>query len=224
MLKNDYIMRIIEQFINAMALILRYQKADEYEKALQTTGDTFTKIFGAGSDFFNSLADQDLINLLKTNGALDKDKTIMIAALLKIEGDLFESQKNSDESSHRYLKSLNLYLESYLNDNPNGRAQTISTDYYNDIENLLQKLDSYELPPQTKNRIWQYFEKEGKYSRAEDLLYELYEETPEDDLFGQGISFYDRLMQKNDQQLNAGDLPRDEVEEGRLKWLTFKVQ
>ena len=222
MLQNDYIMRLITQFINAVALLRRYQKAEEYEKALQTTGDTFTKLFGVGSDFFNSLSEENLINLLHTGGVLDRDKTVIIAALLKIEGDVYDAQEKSDESFHRYLKSLHLYLESYLYDNPGARPQSVPADYYGDVEELLRKLDGYELPQYIKNRLWQYYEREGNYSRAEDLLYELYEDSPDNFIFDQGLAFYDRLLQKSDQQLDAGDLPRDEVEEGRINWLAFK--
>lgn len=210
MLRNDYIMRQIEQFINSLARILNFKKSGEYVEAFQVAGETFQQLFGVGSKFFNSLSIRDLIALLKTNNILDKDRAIIIAALLKAEGDVFAVGGLPDESYYRHLKSLNLYLEAFLSD-----ERTLLAEYFSDITSLLDSLESYELPAETKSRLWQYYEKDLCYSKAEDLLYELMEEnTNQGPILEVVENFYHRLLQKSDQDLLAGGLPRDEIEEG----------
>jgi hypothetical protein len=45
-------------------------------------------------------------------------------------------------------------------------------------------------------------------------LWELVETEDGDEYVEEGIDFYDRLLAKPDEDLVAGDLPRDEVAEG----------
>jgi len=53
----------------------------------------------------------------------------------------------------------------------------------------------------------------GKYARSEDRLFELAKRRPEEGL-QVGIPFYERLLKKTDQELERGNLPRNEVKEG----------
>ncbi|MFL5697429.1 MAG: DUF6483 family protein, partial [Ktedonobacteraceae bacterium] len=77
-----------------------------------------------------------------------------------------------------------------------------------------------ELPLKTKIKIFRYFEKMGSYARAEDVLFEMVEgeekekEPADNEVIEQGIAFYNRLLKKSDTDLKAGNLSREEVEEG----------
>jgi hypothetical protein len=76
------------------------------------------------------------------------------------------------------------------------------------------------LPLKTKNKIFRYFEKMGSYARAEDVLFEMVEgegeenEPASNEITEQGIAFYNRVLKKSDTDLKAGNLSREEVEEG----------
>jgi hypothetical protein len=210
MLRNDYIMRMIEQFINALAQIQLYKKGEDYLRAFQASEETFQQLFGVNSAFFNMVPTEDLLSLLQTDGILDRDKTIMIAALLKLEGDIYEAQKDPEESSFRHLKSLDLYLEAFL---CNSRIELAQ--HFSDIGELVSSLEDYELPEETNQRLWRYYEKDSQYAKAEDIIYALMENgRDERGTLEQGIYFYERLINKSDRDLIAGNLPRDEVEDG----------
>ncbi len=87
--------------------------------------------------------------------------------------------------------------------------------YFVETEEILARLDAYELPVKTKRQVMEYYEKTGRYARAEDLLFELVETEPANaELFTQGLAFYARLQQKSDAELVAGNFSRAEVEEG----------
>jgi tetratricopeptide (TPR) repeat protein len=214
MLRNDYLMRLIEQFTQAIALILGFKKAKEYKKSLTAIQDTVQQIFGVDAKFIDTIPEEDLLILLKVDGNIDPDRAVMIAALQRITGEIYEAQKELDLSYFAYLKSLTLYLEVFNHD-----GDTLLSDYLSEIEPLIGKLEHYELPCRTKHRLWRYYEKTGNYAKAEDLLYELIEaDERESDILGQGVGFYERLLTKTDPELNAGNLPREEVEEGLTKW------
>jgi hypothetical protein len=210
MLRNDYLMRLIEQFTRAIALISGFKKARDYKKALSEIQDTVQQIFGVDAEFINTVPEEDLLILLKVDGKIDPDRAVMIAALQGIMGEIYEARNDPDSRYFAYLKSLTLYLEVFIHD-----GDTVLSEYLSEIEPLIGKLADYELPYPTKLRLWRYYEKTGNYSKAEDWLYELMDDVEcESDLVSRGVSFYEHLLTKDDPALAAGNLPREEVEEG----------
>ena len=225
MLHKDYLMRLIEQFTQAMALILGFKKAKNHQKGLATIQNTLQEIFGVDARFLDKIPDEDLLLLLKVNSngnkTIDPDRALMIAALQKENGDIYEDLNEPEKSYYAYHKCLTLNLEVLLND-----CSTIFTGYLTDVELLVAKLVTYDLPWPTKDRLWRYYEKIGDYAKAEDMLYDLIEdEEYPSDIISQGIRFYERLLTKDETLLNAGNLPREEVEEGlaNLKRGQFRV-
>jgi hypothetical protein len=108
-----------------------------------------------------------------------------------------------------------IYLEVLLTD-----GDTILKDNIPEIDSLLAKFTDYDLSYPIKFRLYLYYEKTGKYAKAEDVLYELLEdEEAGPGIVKEGIDFYQRLLAKSDPELTAGQLPRDEVEEGLAKLL-----
>ena len=54
--------------------------------------------------------------MLSLHGVLNLEKALLIATLLKAEGDIYEDQGNPDAAYDSYLTSLNLFLEIVLCD------------------------------------------------------------------------------------------------------------
>jgi hypothetical protein len=214
MINKDYIMRIVERLGRALARILYMRQANQNEEALIYIDDLFMRTLGIGSGFINSVSDEMLLAMISPLGAFNIEKCLFIAALLKVEADIYADWDNSNESYHRYLKSLHLFLEAALREGNLTLADpdvTVSSE----IDDIVKKLDAYELPLKTKSKLFQYYEKMGKYSQAEDALFEMIEaEDAGKDIVEQGIAFYTRLQQKSDAELLAGNLPREEVAEG----------
>ncbi len=64
----------------------------------------------------------------------------------------------------------------------------------------------------------------GRYADAEDALFEAIDAAPDDSgPIDSGILFYQRLLAKDDAELEAGDLPRDEVKTGLAELLGRQV-
>ena len=210
MIRNDYLMRLTEQFTQSLAIALGFQRARDYSKALSVIQNTLQQIFGVDATFLEAIHEEDLLILLRSSGALDPDRTVMIAALEKLAGEIHEAQGQEEDAYYAYLKSLTLYLEVLLSD-----EDTLLKDYIPEIDSLLVKFTDYDLSCETKFRLLLYYEKTGNYGGAEDVLYELLEdEETGSEMLREGIGFYRRLLLKSDVELIAGQLPRDEVEEG----------
>jgi hypothetical protein len=72
------------------------------------------------------------------------------------------------------------------------------------------------MPAHIKFKLFQYYELVGVYGKAEDILYELIE-MKYSDILAEAKSFYLRLLDKSDQELIDGHLPREEVQEGLIQ-------
>jgi Family of unknown function (DUF6483) len=210
MINKDYVLRLAEKFGRFLAIILHLRQANQFEDALIYIDDLFLQMLGLTSSFINSVSEELVLKMISPLGELNVEKCLWIAVLLKAEGDIHEDMGNVDESYYRYLKSLHFFLAV-----PPLESNTGELDVGAEVDELLNKLEAYELPGQTKAKLFHYFEQTGRYSRAEDLLFDVIEaDEPAHDMVEQGIAFYTRLQAKSDDVLLAGNLSREEVEEG----------
>src|SRR2546427_7612099 len=104
-------------------------------------GQLLKQTVGAGSGFLHAISEETLLAMLTLLGVLNVEKALLIAKLLKAEGDIYEEQGNPDAAYESYLISLNLFLEIVLRDDHLHDLHVSP-----EIEDLLGKLEAYELP------------------------------------------------------------------------------
>jgi Family of unknown function (DUF6483) len=152
MLQNDYILRVAEDVDRALAQIIYQQDMRDYQGALSLIDEACRQAVGTDSDFIHAISEETLLAMLTLLGVLDVEKALLMAKLLKAEGDIYEKQGNLDAAYESYLISLNLLLEIVLRD-----------DYLHDlhvspeVEDLLGKLEAYDLPQSTRRRLLQLY-------------------------------------------------------------------
>src|SRR5437588_11232768 len=151
--QNDYILRVAENVGRALAQIIYHQKIQDYEGALSLIDDLFKQTVGAGSGFIHAASEEMLLAMLTLLGILNLEKALMVATLLKAEGDVFADQGNPDAAYYSYLKSLTLFLEFVLRDDHLHDLRC-----YLEVEHLLDKLEAYELPLNTRYLVVSYYE------------------------------------------------------------------
>ena len=152
MTQKDYNPRVAEDVGRALAQIIYHKEIHDYQGALSLIDESFKQTVGAGSGFIHAISEETLLAMLTLLGILDIEKALIIAKLLKAEGDIYEDQGNTDEAYASYLKSLNLFLEILLRDD-NLHDLHVSPE----IEDLLGKLEAYELPLTTRRLLFQLY-------------------------------------------------------------------
>ncbi|HLX58160.1 MAG TPA: DUF6483 family protein [Ktedonobacteraceae bacterium] len=213
MSQSDYILRIAEEVGRALAQVLYQKQREDYPGALTFIDEQYKQMLGMGAGFIHSASEETLLSMLTSLGELNTEKCWLLATLLKAEGEIYELQENENDSYYSYLKALNVFLEVLLIDNALNQVAPVA-----EIEGLTYKLADYDLPPRTQEMLFRYFERTGRFARAEDTLYEMLEADPGNhEVVGHGITFYQRLLRKSDAALYAGNLNRDEVEDGLSK-------
>ncbi len=152
MTQKDYILRIAEDVGRALAQIIYHEEIQDYQGALSLIDELFKQTVGMGSGFIHAISEETLLTMLTLLGILDVEKALMIATLLKAEGDIYEDQGNPDKAYYSYLKSVNLFLEIVLRDDNLHDLRCSS-----EIEDLLGKLEAYELPLNTRRLLFQLY-------------------------------------------------------------------
>ena len=208
MYQRDYLLRMVEMLGQVLAKVLGQKDLKSTEEALLDIDRAGKMFIGLDSVMVSSFSDEDLIALLHSGGALDTNKCLAVAELQYAEGQVLELRQDDNEYRLQYQRSLHFFLEAVTQD------RDISAGSYDEkINILLSKLHDIILPPAVLNKLFRYYEQQGAYAKAEDVLFELMDTNPVKTI-DDGIVFYKRLLCKTDDELERGNLPRNEVEEG----------
>jgi tetratricopeptide (TPR) repeat protein len=152
MLQKDYILRVAEEVGRALAQVIYHKEIQDYQGALSLIDELCKQTAGMGSGYIHAVSEESLLAMLTLLGVLNIEKALIIAKLLKAEGDIYEDQGNADEAYGSYLKSLNLFLEILLRDDHLHDLHVSP-----EIEDLLGKLEAYKLPPNTRRLLFQFY-------------------------------------------------------------------
>lgn len=215
MVERDYILRLIKQMTDALAIVFRLERGGDPHEALRVVDQTYQQLLGLDAATISSLPPDALLALIRSSGAgyqgqrAIAERLTVLANLLQAEGDIYETMEQADNSATRRLKALDIQLAILTGEDPTSERAASS------VATLLERLDEYELPPRTKQLLWQHFEQMGDFARAENWMYELLEDAHAPaGVLEQALEFYRRLLEQSDADLILGNLPRAEVETG----------
>ena len=210
MIKDDYSKKMIEQFKLSLIEINEMKATGNNEASLDVVHKWIKEILKMDFRLLGTLNTHDLIELIKEKGYLNADKGIIFARLIEEKAKIFADMSEFNISFNTYVSSLHIMLEAYLvNSTPELK------DEYSKIESIYSLVSKYELPLAIKSMLFEYHRQNEQYCSAEDMIYEILEECNYDDFVVKvGIGFYKQLLEKSDEELEAFDLPRVEVQDG----------
>ena len=212
MIRRDYILRMVEEFIQALARIKMLQQGRRPEEAAGAIDEEFKRLVGQGAHVVAQLSETDLLAKLIQGEPTQvvRDKTLILSALLKEAGDLAAEQDRPKESRACHLKGLHLLL-SVLAQGEDFEYP----DFVPKVEVFVVSLQDSPLPIPTQALLMQHYERTGQFARAEDALFAMLDLQPDSSPIVEfGIAFYERLQRRGDAALEAGNLPRAEIESG----------
>jgi len=212
MIRRDYILRQIEQFVAMLAKITGLAKDEQWQEASAVTAGEFQRLTGMDAREVVRLSETELLaRLIQSEPThVVESKAFMLATLLKTNGDLIAGQGRLEESRQYYLKGLHLLLDTF------GRNEiTERPDFVPAVEAFLAGLRDAPLPVKTNARLMRHYEQTREFAKAEDALFATLDVVPPSpELLELGASFYQRLLELSDDALTAGNLPRAEAEAG----------
>jgi hypothetical protein len=212
MIRRDYILRMIEEFIQALARIKSLKKGERWNDAALAVDEEFNRLIGPGAREVAKLSETELLAKIICGEPTQvvHHKTLLLTTLLLEAGDLAAKLENVEESLRCYLKGLHLLLEVLA-----GNEVFECPDFVPKVERFVEALQDAPLPTRTQVLLMQHYERSGQLARAEDMLYSILEAQPENsEALNFGVLFYERLQGLADAALAFGNLPRPELEAG----------
>ena len=215
MLQRDYLLRMTEMLTAVLAKVLFNKETKNYEEAEKEIETAAKTIVGLDLRIINILNPEDIIQLMKTSD-LYAGRCLISAELLKEYADV--NELNGKDNRNIILKSLNLYIEAIL-----SKELPEPEKYYTKINELISFIDESELQDELNFKIIDYYEFSGQYSKAEDMIFELIENNNKD-IIDRSVSFYKKLQHRTDEELESGNLSREEVNDALEEILNIKAK
>lgn len=206
MIRQDYFIRMLQELTHVLARVQFLRRREEYEQALQEIDRVFKQFWDVNPQ---QLSLEQLLVACSQEEEGIPEKQVSLADLLKEQGELYAWQQKATESQHSFALALGLYLETL-------RTSTVSMDLIEKTERLIEQTKGSRLPTEVLKRLLSYYEARGLLAKAEDVLFDWLDAGDPDASAG-GLAFYERQTSKSDEELQRGDLPRDEVESGRME-------
>lgn len=201
-------MRMVEQLTQALIHIMRQKAVHQYYEAQESINTASNGILGLDMSLLRLISDEQIIDFFRSDNEIDAGKCLVVAELLFHDSEIMEKIDSEDDFNFGYLKSLSLFLSAFIQEGDLLEAQ-----YQEKIALIQEKLADYFLPQHIEFKLFRYYELIGQYDKAENLLFDLVSVSyPE--IQQQGMAFFQRLLEKDDDVLAAGNLPRNEVVEG----------
>jgi hypothetical protein len=126
LIKNDYIMRLIEQVVRAIARMLQLTEKGEFDQAIKKADDVYDML-GVNKDLLDAMDTPSLANLLG-----HPDKMRLVARVCREEARVHKMKGDPLSAQNRNRKALELFLE--------ARAADPQPDDYDDIAQLVDKV------------------------------------------------------------------------------------
>ncbi|MEP7218676.1 MAG: DUF6483 family protein, partial [Bacteroidota bacterium] len=208
MLKRDYILSMVEHLAQFIARVVFLRETNRSDSAMAEIDEFYQKVFEHDAKTIRVMPHQDVVAICVADGVLDHQRSVALASILKEEGDILALKGDMEGAGNCYTRSLALLLATYGTGTealPLGTVQT--------LELVVDRALGNEMPAAVTLDLLHYFEGNGLYADAENLLYELID-AGIPGMTEEGTAFYRRMLEKDDQDLADGDLPRAEVEEG----------
>jgi len=222
-MRDELIQRAIQQLAITFArLISRHGAIGSVEAGVLRSEieALYPAFLGTSAALLRRLTTEDILGVLRSAGYVDGERAYLLGALFEAEAELLLAEQEDDEpnqeSTGLRLRALDLILEA-------GIEELGEPDIPERVERLRSAVAGEPRPAASWERLHHYFAAHGSYAKAEDALFawlEAIDAAGADTgqvryLSDVGGSYYRSLTEVDDEALEAGGLPRDEVEEGR---------
>jgi hypothetical protein len=203
---------MIEEFRRVVEAIMAYRSEGRWQEVVGTVDEQFQRWIGVSAQEAANLSETDLTARLMRGEATQvvRDKMLFLIRLFKEAGDAAVAQDRMKEGHNLLLKGLELRVGTYWGEEPSEDA-----DFATPVEAFTGALAGTPIPPRTQAMLMHHYERTGGFAKAEDALYALLEAAPDSlEVVDWGITFYERLQGRSNDALDAGNLPRSELEAG----------
>jgi len=231
-IEDDLIQRTLAELSAALGRLERRPDPAAAAAARELLDRAYRRHLGVAGEVVRRLPSDQLLAVISTTGRVDGERAFLTAALIEVDAAMPSGEgaavpgvevaaaaaggapvptaaAGDAGASLLRLRALDLYAEA-------GAARVGVADLPERVRRLRAALLEHVLPEASYARLLRYYLHEGRFAVAEDLLFEWLEEHGASAaLRAAGEGLYEDLEAESDERLVAGELPRDELAEGR---------
>jgi tetratricopeptide (TPR) repeat protein len=209
MLKNDY-MKEVE---NTLRLVTEEVNKNiingDIEKAKESVNKQLKALVGLDIGTVDVFSFNSLEGLISKEMQYNAEKFIAFGCLMNLQGQISNKENNENLKIQYYEKSLEGFYKAYTEDDETNSK------YLDDAVDVAMELSNYELSLDMDKKIFEIYELANKLDKAEDTLFYILRKTNNDgSMILEGMRFYNRLKEKEPDELVLGNLPVEEIEDG----------
>ena len=210
MLRQDYILRMIEQVAQAFGQLMARSRTADPAVVHQELDEALKDLTGLSFEVLDSLPLAAVLQVFEADNEPNPARILAIAECSFVRAQLADADDQADRAFRARVMALTLYLEALSLFRHEALAPAKQRTH-----SLIDELGPLNLPKETLVRLFRYRAASGRFADAENTLFELIDRgSANAALIDEGQTFYRRLLTLNDTELVAGNLPRDEVIEG----------
>jgi tetratricopeptide (TPR) repeat protein len=197
-------MRQIEQVGRMLAAIVGLAKGGRGDEALGMFDEAYKPLLGVGTGVVAVLDENQLIDMLTSGSSPDMRRVALAMELLSAEAGLYAEAGQEVEAAARYRRAIAL-------------AGTLAARSERLLDHelaagLVERAGDLALSVSQRLAVARVLEALGRYADAEDALFELIDERPDDARpVEEAIAFCQRLRPLEPEQLADGGLSLEEV-------------
>ncbi len=151
-MNRDYILRIIEQFVQALVAIITARKAEHYEEALHQIQNASQRYLQTDMTVLLEMSPDQILEHFKGGTKyLDTERAIVCADLIYEMALICEAKQYEDLSEKSRLLCLNLYLNVLLIE-----KEFRNLHYTERVKELIKTLENRTIPGSVKHSIFIY--------------------------------------------------------------------
>jgi tetratricopeptide (TPR) repeat protein len=197
-------MRQIEQVGRMLAAIIGLAKGGRGDEALGMFDEAYKPLLGVGTGVVAVLDENQLIDMLTSGSSPDMRRVALAMELLSAEAGLYAEAGQEIEAAARYRRAIAL-------------AGTLAARSERLLDHelaagLVERAGDLALSVSQRLAVARVLEALGRYADAEDALFELIDEQPDDARpVEEAVAFCQRLRPLEPEQLADGGLSLEEV-------------
>ena len=201
---------MIQQLAQAIGRLTARARTEDPAVVHAEVDEALKDLTGLDFDVLESLPLAAVLQVLEADSEPNPARILAIAECSFVRARLADATDQIDTALRARVMALTLYLETFTLFRHEALAQAETR-----AEELLTDLEAIDLPRDTVLRLFRYRSATGRFAEAENALFHLVErDVANAAVIEEGLAFYRRLLDLDNAQLEAGDLPRDEVIDG----------
>jgi len=197
---------LVAAIAETIARLALLRTAGQFEQAQQQIDQDLEELLGLKANLARQLSDQKIVEMLTTNEFLDVGRLYYVAELFRQEAELLKAQGQRAFAQISQVRALNLFLEVGF---------TVENDFLEADDRIDELFDDLgtDTPEETLFTLFDYYEQVGAYARAVAAIDLMLVKTESDPgILAEKRAYLERLLAEHDDELEAGELPRKEIE------------